>query len=183
MTDLPKGKWCECGYPHETGGPCWECRAYKLETGSSATHAARLETDMTDYYDIEAEGQRATMTTRTPDLSKAGKGTAYKIGYRDGLRMTDRENDALRATNIEQAAEIGILRTEKHADAEAIGSQDAEIERLRAALGSLGKTGSAFFPDRTRDRCIHRKRSDQDCAMCVAKFANNALAQEAQTNE
>jgi len=27
MTDLPKGKWCECGYPHETGGPCWECRA------------------------------------------------------------------------------------------------------------------------------------------------------------
>ena len=25
---LPKGKWCACGLPHETGGPCWECRAY-----------------------------------------------------------------------------------------------------------------------------------------------------------
>ena len=24
---LPSGKWCECGLPHETGGPCWECRA------------------------------------------------------------------------------------------------------------------------------------------------------------
>ena len=25
-TVLPSGKWCECGLPHETGGPCWECR-------------------------------------------------------------------------------------------------------------------------------------------------------------
>lgn len=24
---LPRGKWCACGFPHETGGPCWECRA------------------------------------------------------------------------------------------------------------------------------------------------------------
>ena len=53
--------------------------------------------------------------------------------------MTDRENDALRATNIEQAAEIGILRTEKHADAEAIGSQAAEIERLRDSLREIAK--------------------------------------------
>jgi len=27
VTVLPSGKWCECGLPHETGGPCWECRA------------------------------------------------------------------------------------------------------------------------------------------------------------
>jgi len=20
------GQWCKCGMPHETGGPCWECR-------------------------------------------------------------------------------------------------------------------------------------------------------------
>ncbi len=26
FTPLPKGKWCTCGIPHETGGPCWECR-------------------------------------------------------------------------------------------------------------------------------------------------------------
>ena len=25
--ELPAGKWCACGFPHETGGPCWECRA------------------------------------------------------------------------------------------------------------------------------------------------------------
>ena len=24
---LPDGKWCACGFPHEAGGPCWECRA------------------------------------------------------------------------------------------------------------------------------------------------------------
>ena len=29
MDDLPKGKWCACGYPHESGGPCWECRAHE----------------------------------------------------------------------------------------------------------------------------------------------------------
>lgn len=23
---LPNGKWCKCGFPHETGGPCWECK-------------------------------------------------------------------------------------------------------------------------------------------------------------
>jgi hypothetical protein len=27
MDKLPDGKWCKCGMPHETGGPCWECRA------------------------------------------------------------------------------------------------------------------------------------------------------------
>jgi len=27
VTAIPHGKWCACGYPHETGGPCWECRA------------------------------------------------------------------------------------------------------------------------------------------------------------
>jgi len=28
MFDKTKGagKWCKCGFPHETGGPCWECR-------------------------------------------------------------------------------------------------------------------------------------------------------------
>ena len=26
-SSLPAGKWCACGFPHETGGPCWECRA------------------------------------------------------------------------------------------------------------------------------------------------------------
>ena len=128
MTDLPKGKWCECGYPHETGGPCWECRASKLETD-----------------------------------------------------MTDRENDALRSTNIDQAAEIGILRTEKHADAEAIGSQAAEIERIRAALkiaeAALSDIGDA-----------HREEGD-DLAWCERRAAKAipivraALAQEAQTDE
>lgn len=34
--------------------------------------------------DIEAEGQRALMVPSKPDLSNMGKGTAYKIGYRQG---------------------------------------------------------------------------------------------------
>ena len=47
--------------------------------------------------DIEAEGQRATMTPNKPDLSRAGKGTAYKIGFREGMnaaaaRITELEN-------------------------------------------------------------------------------------------
>jgi len=29
---LPSGKWCNCGYPHETGGPCWECRRNPKES-------------------------------------------------------------------------------------------------------------------------------------------------------
>jgi hypothetical protein len=31
MSDvIPRGKWCRCGFPHETGGPCWECRRADL---------------------------------------------------------------------------------------------------------------------------------------------------------
>jgi len=92
--------------------------------------------------------------------------------------MTDRENDALRATNIDQAAEIGILRTEKHADAEAIGSQAAEIERLRAALdwyeprlnmcNNFASEGHNARDDLAKDR---------------GERARAALAQEAQTDE
>jgi hypothetical protein len=37
---LPKGKWCDCGLPHETGGPCWECRAAATDP---ATVAAIIE--------------------------------------------------------------------------------------------------------------------------------------------
>lgn len=31
MAELPKGKWCACGFPHETGGPCWECRMREMD--------------------------------------------------------------------------------------------------------------------------------------------------------
>jgi len=96
--------------------------------------------------------------------------------------MTDRENDALRATNIDQAAEIGILRTEKHADAEAIGSQAAEIERLRAALGDASVSFSKIH--RVLIDCLDEPlRSAFWMSVSARALARAALAQEAQTNE
>jgi len=94
--------------------------------------------------------------------------------------MTDRENDALRATNIDQAAEIGILRTEKHADAEAIGSQAAEIERLRGTIHEMLSVMDELLmsPMGVVPRC-----ADPFYNASVGLFARAALAQEAQTNE
>lgn len=34
---LPSGKWCKCGYPHETGGPCGECRTREKHNHSEET--------------------------------------------------------------------------------------------------------------------------------------------------
>lgn len=35
---LPPGKWCACGLPHETGGPCWECRDRALASQKEGSH-------------------------------------------------------------------------------------------------------------------------------------------------
>ena len=99
----------------------------------------------------------------------------------DSNAMTNRENDALRATNIEQAAEIGILRTEKHADAEAIGSQAAEIERIRAALGECMEEIDGYIrQEYPSDHPVHERYRKRDFGANPARIA---LAQEAQTNE
>ena len=48
--------------------------------------------------DIDAEGQRAMMVPRKPDLSNVGKATAYKMGYRQAqadLRTPDPRTAAL----------------------------------------------------------------------------------------
>jgi len=105
--------------------------------------------------------------------------------------MTDRENDALRATNIEQAAEIGILRTEKHADAEAIGSQAAEIERLRkhaaridrlfTACNVLSEASEPDIDDNGNGYIVVPAFEFIQFEAFLSDYA--ALAQEAQTDE
>ena len=83
----------------------------------------------------------------------------------------------LRNDRDDQAAEIGILRTEKHADAEAIGSQAAEIERLWAALVAMVYETTHLSP-LERDGS-HWCKISKDALY----DARAAIAQEAQTDE
>ena len=73
--------------------------------------------------------------------------------------MTDRENDALRAKNIEQAAEIERLRGTIH---EMLSVMD---ELLMSPMGVVPRCADPFYN------------------ASVGLFARAALAQEAQTNE
>jgi len=80
----------------------------------------------------------------------------------------------------EEADADGILRTEKHADAEAIGSQAAEIERLRDFLREIAKPKVGPDFDWT-DAEINKWRASWYRE--YENIARHALAQEAQTNE
>ena len=42
---IPAGKWCKCGFPHETGGPCWECRRADLSDAKDK-RIAKLEKEL-----------------------------------------------------------------------------------------------------------------------------------------
>lgn len=78
--------------------------------------------------------------TPTPEEARALVNTLLEDAFLS--RATKNQSEVTRALLAERAAaaltamldEIAILRTEKHADAETIGSLQAENERLREAI-------------------------------------------------
>ena len=85
--------------------------------------------------DIDAEGQRAMMVPRKPDLSNVGKATAYKMGYRQA-QATLTTPDQRTAALVVAARQMLIEYDEFDLDHAEPKSMTDAVFALRAALAA-----------------------------------------------
>jgi hypothetical protein len=88
------------------------------------------------------------------------------------------ELDAIALDWLRLKEENAILRTEKHADAEAIAHLK-ELEKERDELiAALTKIRDQDVPPVDGDRpnvCVHSRTMDQECNLCTVAFARAAV--------